>query len=123
MLSLKNILVLFFCFFTFQLSLYGQTANLTEGCPPLSIQFTPPVGLVSYFWDFQNNATSIENDPAAVFVESGTYEVTLRETADGAILGTVTINVYPSPILSIEVDPTTGCAPATINFNSTSNIK
>lgn len=122
MRTLKKTLLLFISIFIIQNALLGQTADLTEGCIPLSVQFTPPVGLASYFWDFQNNATSVESDPTAVFVEEGTYNVTLRETVDGSIVGTITINVYPTPLLSIEADPTIGCAPTVVNFSSTSTI-
>ncbi len=122
MRTFKNVVLTFTCFFILQNTLSSQTADLIEGCPPLSVQFAPPNGLSAYFWDFQNNATSVESNPTAVFVEAGTYDVTLRESAGGAIVGMITINVYPVPVLSIEADVTTGCAPATINFNSTSII-
>ena len=40
--------------------LTAQTANITSGCAPLSVNFTAPGGLTDHFWDFQNGANSGE---------------------------------------------------------------
>lgn len=103
-------------------SLQAQTASISSGCAPLSVDFTGPGGLSDYFWDFQNGANSLDADPSAIFTEEGVYEVSLREGNGGPLIGTVTITVFPRPDLSFAVDTTAGCAPLQLDFSNTSTI-
>lgn len=100
----------------------AQTANRTEGCPPLLVNFDPPTGQSSFFWTFGNGATSIDARPSTTFTEEGTYVVELRENAGGTVVGTVTINVYPQPILMATPSLTQGCAPLAVAFEQTGDI-
>ncbi len=102
--------------------LQAQTASITSGCAPLSVDFTGPGGLSDYFWDFQNGANSGETNPSAIFTDNGVYEVSLREGNGGPLIGTVTITVFARPELNFEVDTTAGCAPLSLSFNDASTI-
>lgn len=102
--------------------LQAQTANISSGCAPLSVNFTGPAGLSDYFWDFQNGANSNDTDPSAIFTNDGVYEVSLREGNGGPLIGTVTITVFPRPELNFAVDTTAGCAPLPLSFMNNSTI-
>ena len=102
--------------------LTAQTANITSGCAPLSVNFTAPGGLTDHFWDFQNGANSGEVNPSAIFTEAGIFEVSLREGSGGDLVGTVTITVFDRPDLSFTVDTTAGCAPLALSFANTSTV-
>ncbi len=117
-----QLFVLFGFALFFQLQLLAQTANFTEGCSPLEVQFTAPSGLSAYFWDFGNNGSSDFQNPSRVFNSPGTYEVTLSEGVGGAQVGTLTISVYPKPRIEIAADPPGGCPVLTTQFSLSSDI-
>lgn len=100
----------------------AQTASITSGCPPLTVNFIPPNNVDAYFWDFGNNVTSTLALPATTYTEPGTYTVNFRTGADEPILGSVTIQVLPTPDLDIAIDTAFGCAPLTVNFTNNSLI-
>ncbi len=102
--------------------LYAQTASVTEGCPPLTVDFAPPPGQSSFYWEFQNGATSDLESPSTIYTQPGNYEVTFRESANGPVIGTVDIVVYPTPELSIEADPRNGCRPLLVAFTNSSEV-
>lgn len=104
----------------FSISIFGfsQTASVTEGCAPLEVQFTPPAGQPSFFWTFQTGATSTLESPTNIFINPGTYEVEFRNVQDGPVIGTVTIQVYPEPVIELLTDTTEGCTPLLINFTA-----
>ncbi|MFK7981013.1 MAG: PKD domain-containing protein [Saprospiraceae bacterium] len=103
-------------------NLSGQTASETAGCAPLSVSFTAPTDATSFFWDFKDNATSQDANPTNTFVNPGVYEVTFSNEQGGAAIGTVTVNVYATPTLTIAQDPEIGCAPANIVLTNTTEI-
>jgi len=96
----------------------AQTANVTEGCIPLEISFSGPAGQPSYFWDFMDGAVASTQNPTNTFGEPGTFNVELRETQGGPLIGTVTINVFESLMINITADPTGGCTPLITSFTS-----
>ncbi|MEL7249062.1 MAG: PKD domain-containing protein [Bacteroidota bacterium] len=116
-----GLIVLFACL-TAWTPLLAQTADITSGCAPLSVNFTAPGGLSDHFWDFQNGANSNDVNPSAIFTDAGTFEVSLREGNGGPLVGTVTITVFPRPELNFTVDTTEGCAPLLINFTDASTV-
>ncbi|MBI2280817.1 MAG: PKD domain-containing protein [Bacteroidetes bacterium] len=101
---------------------FGQTANITEGCFPLTINFTAPGSSSTFFWDFKDGATSALQNPSNTFLNAGTYVVEFRETTTGPIVGTVTINVYAKPVPEFLTDVTKGCAPLTVNFTNNTTL-
>lgn len=103
--------------FSFPASSVAQTASITEGCIPLEVAFTAPSGQTSFFWDFGDGASSTLANPNNIYTSAGTFEVTLRTEASGAIVGTVTVTAHPKPTLTLETDPSSGCKPLAVNFN------
>ncbi|MCU0429729.1 MAG: PKD domain-containing protein [Cytophagaceae bacterium] len=97
-------------FFTLFYNVWGQTANVTQGCVPLVVNFTPPGAHPSYYWDFEGAGTSVLSNPSPTFILPGTYTVSFRETPGGPVIGnTITITVFPDPTVSLVTQP--GCAP------------
>ncbi len=96
--------------------LLAQTADVTKGCAPLVVRFTPPPGVTSFFWDFKDGATSNMASPINIFTTPGTYEVEFRQTPGGPIIGTVPITVFRRPEVFATVDPSSGCSPLSVQF-------
>ncbi|MCF8278192.1 MAG: PKD domain-containing protein [Flavobacteriales bacterium] len=97
---------------------FSQTANITQGCAPLAINFTAPAGSgPSHFWDFGDGATATLQNPQNTFTDPGTYVVEYHATAAGPVIGTVTINIYDQPIPAYTATPETGCAPLNVSFD------
>ncbi len=100
----------------------SQSANITEGCAPLEVQFSPPAGQPSFFWTFQTGATSTLESPSNIFINPGVYEVAFRNTQGGPVIGTVTITVYPEPTIDLVTDTTHGCSPLLVNFTAITDL-
>lgn len=115
-------LLSFFLTFTCIYSLNAQTASVTNGCVPLTVNFTPPSGATSSYWDFKDGATSNLSNPSNTFVIAGTYLVEYKSSQNGAILGTIAITVAEKPIPLFTSDVTSGCVPLTVNFNDVSTV-
>ena len=114
--------------FVILLSLLGlhsgiaQTADITLGCRPLEVNFTAPSGANSYFWDFKDGATSTIANPVNTFNQSGVFIVEFSEGVGQPVLGTVTIEIFDKPSLTIDVDTMEGCIPLPVNFENTSTL-
>ena len=107
------------------------TATPTQGCAPLTVQFTStstgPVG--SYHWSFPGGspATSSQPNPTVVYGSQGTYSATLTvSNADGTDAkirnGYIDVNcsTQTPPNASFTATPTQGCAPLTVFYHDTS---
>lgn len=117
-----RIIVLFLCgCFIFSQS-YSQSADLIDGCAPLTVNFTPPNGASTFFWDFDDGATSNLSTPSNTFLNAGTYTVEFRNSASGPVVGTITIRVYEKPDPKISVDENKGCAPHTAVFDDETSV-
>ena len=87
------------------------SATPTIGCPPLDVQFTDatPGEVVSCAWVFGDGGTSTDCDPAHVYTEPGTYDVTLTVTmANGCTYDTTYaqyISVVPPPTAAFSASP------------------
>ncbi len=102
--------------------MYAQpTSDKTEGCSPLIVAFTAPVGSTSWFWDFKDIGTSQGNPtPTHSFTAPGNYLVEYKATPTGPIVGTVLIKVYSKPVFQVTPGtPTKGCAPLNVTLNAT----
>jgi PKD repeat protein len=100
-------------------NIFAQTANVTQGCAPLTVQFTNKAGVAKPFWNFKDGVTSELLNPSNIFTKPGVYVVELREnSATGAIAGTITINVYAQPIVGFKGVPLSGCTPLTVPFST-----
>ncbi|MCA0453051.1 MAG: PKD domain-containing protein [Chloroflexi bacterium] len=103
------------------------TADQTTGNAPLTVNFTSTStgdGL-TYAWDFGDGTTSADANPSHEYAQAGQYNVTLTVTNTGgsntSAPQTITVNVAPvAPVASFTTNPTTGDAPLTVNFTSTS---
>ena len=101
------------------LAFFAQTANMTTGCAPLAVAFSPPAGAVTSFWTFGDGGTSTLNSPSNIFTTPGTYTVEYRSVAGGPLLGSITITVYPKPVPDILATPASGCVPLDVQFKDT----
>ena len=118
-----------FVFIKFQLAVYlissGSmvcaqiSANKTSGCAPLTVNFSVPVGMTSYYWDFDNGGSSEDANPSVVFSNpKNPYKVSLRTCKTCPVLYTLDIQVYPKP--TVTIPSSKGCAP--LNVSLTPNI-
>ena len=109
-----------------QLPIANFTASPLAGCAPLVVQFqdlssgTP----TSWSWDFGNGNTSAKQNPAATYLVSGSYTVTLTvKNANGTntLTRTQYITVYEAPTINFIASQTTGCFPLNVQFTDNSN--
>ena len=102
-------------------------SSSSQGCQPLNVQFTnTSQNAVSYQWVFGNGNTSTALNPSNVFINPGTYAVTLTVTSASGATATTTgsIHVITAPIASFSVIQATGCQHSgviTFQNNSTNN--
>ena len=97
----------------------AQTADITEGCAPLTVKFTNKPGVNKPYWNFGNNVTSELTDPINLFATPGDYVVELKDGGPtGALLGTVKISVYAQPTVGFKGAPLSGCTPLKIPFSA-----
>ncbi|TNF25784.1 MAG: PKD domain-containing protein, partial [Bacteroidetes bacterium] len=101
------------------------TANVTSGCGPLIVTFenlSTGSGL-TYQWNLGNGNTSVAENPAASYINPGTYTVTLTATGPG---GTDTetkaafITVFTPPVPDVSPSQNIGCYPFSVTFTDLS---
>lgn len=104
------------------------SASPTTGCAPLRVSFSnlSPTGSgYSYEWDFGNGSVSTASNPNTVYVNPGSYTVTLRVQYGGETVSTTKENfivVGALPEVAFELlSDTIGCGPYTVNFNNLSS--
>ncbi len=117
-----NILLIFGLILISSTISVGQTADKTEGCGPLLVQFTAPNSSTTYYWDFDDGGTSIDQNPAHTFNQVKVYNVKFKESQNGSVVGTITINIFPKPIPSFSTVPEGGCQPLDVAFMNTSTV-
>lgn len=97
----------------------GLTANFTNTSN--SGGMTTP-GAITYLWDFGDNTTSAVENPTHTYAADGTYTVTLTTTNScGSHTATATVVIVTPPTANFTATPTSGCAPLTVQFQSTSS--
>jgi len=121
MLGMRFGIVLMFLFFS-AVNVFSQTANITQGCVPLEVQFTPPAGSPGHFWVFGDGATAQLASPTNTYINAGTYTVQYSHSQGGPVQGTITINVYNKPVPTFTADPLSGCSPLTVQFTNTTTL-
>lgn len=99
----------------------SQTGMPENGCAPLVVNFNPPPGLNSWYWDFDDSAISFLEAPSHLFAKPGVYTISLRETQDGPLIGETTVTVYAMPSLQIEPLPAKVCPEASITLSDLTN--
>ncbi len=104
------------------ISLSAQTADQTEGCAPLTVQFAAPGSSSTFYWDFDDGGTSVIKNPSHTFTQVKTYVVKFKESQNGSVVGTISIQIYPKPIPFFTADPQSGCQPLDVAFKDSSNV-
>ncbi len=97
-------------------------ADVTEGCAPLTVNFTDNSlnNPITWSWNFDGTNTSNEQNPTFTFNNAGTYTVTLSvSNNDGNDEQTMTINVYENPTVTL----TTNNSCNSVEISATSNIE
>ncbi len=116
---LKNFYLTIYLIFSGSMTYAQITASKTAGCAPLSVSFSAPAGMTSYYWDFDNGGSSEDSNPNVVFSNpKNPYKVSLRACKTGPILYTIDIQVFPKPVVTIP--GIKGCAP--LSASITPNI-
>jgi PKD repeat protein len=110
-------------------SVHAQfTVDKTNGCNPLTIQYTRPsnIAAVTYTWDFGDGSSSGLSDPAYTFLNPGKDDTTFithltvasqflcMDTFSKAIVVRAFINS------NFAIDRSEGCAPFTVNITNNS---
>jgi gliding motility-associated-like protein len=102
------------------------SAAVVSDCESVSTTFTDlsTGNPVSWAWDFGNGNTSTKKKPAATYVKTGNYTVTLKVTyADGSTQTAIKadyIHVRSKPTVDFSVSAAKGCIPFTPTFTDKS---
>ena len=104
------------------------TTDPTSGEAPLTVNFTDQSANnpTSWQWDFGDEGTSTEQNPAHIYNNAGTYTVSFTVTNEyGTDTETktdyVVVNETDStPVADFTANPTSGTAPLTVNFTDQS---
>lgn len=120
--------------FTFLALFFFSTANAQlnadfaidnpSGCSPLAVQFTDMStgGPASWQWNLGNGNMPIINSPATIYIDPGTYTVTLTVTNGGQTsTKTRTVTVFENPTAGFAASITRGCLPVDVFFSDESN--
>ncbi len=100
----------------------------SDPCIPGPLSYTdgttPGDGtLTNWNWDFGDGVgTSTQQNPSYEFAVPGTYTVTLEIIDQFGCTNTLseTIDYFPAPAISIDIDPASGCTPHTVTFTNNS---
>lgn len=124
------LLCLFVSFFAIQPVMAQQNADfvasVVSDCESVSTTFTDmSTGTpVTWLWDFGNGYTSTKQKPAATYLKTGNYTVTLKVTyADGSsktATKTDYIHVRAKPTVDFSVSANKGCVPFSPTFTDKS---
>jgi PKD repeat protein len=109
------------------------SANPTNGEAPLQVSFTgtgmdTDGTIVSYHWDFDDDASSAEQNPSHTFQTSGTYTITLTVTDDKGETGYDTIQIIVEepqnrPVAHASADVTIGDSPLEVQFTGSGEVE
>ncbi len=88
-------------------------ADITEGCPPLKVNFTDKstniISTATFMWEFGDGAKSYIKDPEYFYFNTGSYSVTHTVVNQDGCIGTLTIDdmitVYPVPEAGFYTEP------------------
>jgi gliding motility-associated-like protein len=107
--------------------LFNFTMIPASGCTPLSVNFPPVLGAVSYTWNFGDSSPlSNASNPTHTFVNTGSttvvYTVSLIAMNAFGCSDTTTGTpiVFPKPSAGFSLSPATGCSPLQVTFTNTS---
>ena len=109
----KFSIFLLFLLLIFSTKGYTQTADITEGCIGMKVQFNAPS---PGNWDFGDSKSSGLQNPINTYTKPGTYPVKFN-----GISTNITIKVSQKPEIVITASPTKGCTPLKVDFKA--NLK
>jgi len=98
----------------FNFTVNGSTATFTN---------TSLGNATSYLWNFGDGNTSSQVNPVHVYADPGNYDVVLTATNDcgnSTKLKSVVIISSGPPTAAFTANPSSGCAPLTVNFTNSS---
>ncbi len=108
--KMKNkIILLFLICLICSNSLFAQTADNTDGCYPLTVNFSSNESITN--WDFGNGSVSELKNPSHIYTKSGSYDVKLNGKK------VFTVNVFEKPEIILTASPSKGCTPLYVTFN------
>ena len=99
----------------FPLPIVAFSSDITEGCPPLCVNFTDnssdPDGIASITWDFGNGQQASTSPVEYCYENSGKFDVTLSATSTNQCVKSQKLKefiyVYDQPIAGFSVFPET----------------
>ncbi len=107
--------------------IFSFTMIPSSGCSPLSVNFPPVLGAVTYEWDFGDGSPlNFSPNPTHVFTNTTTVNktYTVQLIASNAFSCVDTTYGYPvvfaKPQANFVVTPTVGCSPLSTSFSNTS---
>ncbi len=118
---MKKFIILILVFLTQSQTILGQiTANITNGCAPLTgVQFTSPT---SGNWDFGNGTSAIgQPGGSTIYADPGIYTVTFDD-GSGPITETITVHGNPTPDFLVD-GPESGCVSFSTSFGDSSEAQ
>lgn len=106
------------------------TADVTEGCDPLDVQFTSTSTssnpIVTWLWNFGDGTTFNGQNPPAHTYQVGVYDVSLTVVTQSGCIGTDTLEEYIQvghiDAVNFSIDQTPECAKTNIDFTNLSVI-
>ena len=102
-------IILFFSILFFHTNIHAQTADNTDGCYPLTVNFTSNENITT--WDFGNGSVSELKNPSHIYTKAGSYDVKLNGKK------VFTVNVFEKPEIVLTATPLKGCTPLFVTFN------
>jgi gliding motility-associated-like protein len=106
MKAYKLLFILFICFNS--ISVFSQTADNTDGCYPLTVNFTSNDNTTN--WDFGDGSVSELKKPSHIYTKAGSYNVKLNGNT------VFTVNVFQKPEITLTATPTKGCTPLFVTY-------
>ena len=123
------LLLFFLCSVTVkaQTPIASFTADVQIGCAPLFVNFTnTSTGANSYNWNLGNGSNASTANPSAIYLNPGSYTVTLIATNTGngqQSTTSQTITIVNNPIADFTISTASGCEDAnSICFTNTSQF-
>lgn len=101
------------------------TADTLNGCAPFTVLFNNTTSNAThYLWNFGDGNTDTVTNPTHIYIDSGTYTVTLIGYGGGGcndtLIRTTYIHVILPPALtdSFDISPSAGCVGELISFTN-----
>ncbi len=101
--------------------------STSADCPPLLVNFTgnvlSPHPFVTWNWDFGNGVSSVGQNPSHIYVNPGTYTVSVTATSDAGCVATATVVdliQLTGPSATFTVAPTAVCPGVPVTFTASS---